>query len=95
MLDAGNNAVEIRAGSGSLVLSASDRVDRTIRIWARDGAGQPLTLRERHEYGDGGQANQQAAERSAARAKNQLGRLTRPADTGPLSGQVLSRPRRD
>ena len=86
VLDAGNNAVETRSGTGALVLSASDRIDRTIRIWARDGAGQPTTLRERHEYGDGGQANQPAAERNAARANNQLGRLARVCDE---AGQLL------
>jgi RHS repeat-associated protein len=94
--------IETRASNGALVLSASDGLNRPIRLWARDGAGQALTLRERREYGDAGTASQPPADRAAARAANQLGRLSRVFDeAGQLSyntydfkGNLLEKTRR-
>jgi RHS repeat-associated protein len=100
--DAGGGVVETRAGNGSLALAAYDRLNRPIRLWARDGAGQPLTLRERLEYGDASAPNQPLGVRAAARTANQLGRLSHVFDeAGQLSssaydfkGNLLEKTRR-
>ena len=68
------NAVESRDSKGALTLAAYDVLHRPIRVWARDGATGPVTLRQRIEYGDGAIPHQPAAERDAARAHNLLGR---------------------
>ena len=52
VLDALGNPVEGRDSKGALVLHAYDVLHRPIRLWARDGSDQPLTLRERLVYGD-------------------------------------------
>ena len=52
VLDAAGNVVEQRDSKGALILHAYDVSNRRIRLWARDGAGQALTLRERMIYGD-------------------------------------------
>ena len=64
VLDAAGNPVEARDSKDALILNGHDALNRPIRIWARDGASQALTLRERIVYGDGadsGMAPQQAA----------------------------------
>ena len=53
---------------------AFDALHRPIRVWARDDAAGPVTLRQRIDYGDGGDPDQPAADRAAARAQNLLGR---------------------
>jgi hypothetical protein len=52
VLDAGGNVLERRDSKGALVLNAYDALNRPIRMWARDGVGQPMSLRERLIYGD-------------------------------------------
>lgn len=52
VLDAANSVVEQRDSKGALLLHSYDVVNRTIRIWARDAAGQTVGLRERVIYGD-------------------------------------------
>jgi RHS repeat-associated protein len=71
VIDAAGNTLEQRDSKGALRLSAYDAANRPVRLWARDGAGQPLTLRERLIYGDNegiGLSVEQAA------AKNLLGK---------------------
>jgi RHS repeat-associated protein len=71
MIDAVGNTLEQRDSKGALRLSAYDAANRPVRLWARDGAGQPLTLRESLIYGDSegiGLTAEQAA------AKNLLGK---------------------
>jgi RHS repeat-associated protein len=51
-LDAAGNALERRDAKGALTLRAFDALNRTVRLWARDRAGERLTLRERIVYGD-------------------------------------------
>jgi RHS repeat-associated protein len=75
VLDAAGNPVETRDGRGALVLRATDRAGRPSALWARDEGGQPVTLRERLAYGDGGDPAQPAAERAANRAAYRLGKL--------------------
>jgi RHS repeat-associated protein len=72
--DALGNLVEYRDSKGSIVLRQYDRLARLVRLWARDQPGQALTLRERIEQGDGGDPAQPAADRTANRALNRLGR---------------------
>ena len=72
--DALGNLAEYRDSKGSIVLREYDRLARLTRVWARDQPAQPLTLRERIEHGDGGDPAQPAADRSANRALNRLGR---------------------
>jgi RHS repeat-associated protein len=52
VLDALGNPIEGRDSKGAVILHAYDVLQRPIRIWARDGDGQGLTLRERLVYGD-------------------------------------------
>lgn len=72
VLDAVGNVIEQRDSKGALVLNAYDDLNRPIRMWARDGVGQVLTLRERTLYGDSAETGLSAAERLAA---NLLGKL--------------------
>ncbi|MFI7426464.1 SpvB/TcaC N-terminal domain-containing protein [Micromonospora sp. NPDC049836] len=82
--DASDVAIESRDGRGALHLAAFDPLRRPVRVWARDGADDPVTLRQRVEYGDAGRADQPAAERDAARARNLLGRAVRQYDEAGL-----------
>ena len=68
VIDAAGNAVESRDAKGALALRAYDVLNRPVLAWARDGAGLPLTLRERLVYGD-------AAGLADAAARNLRGRL--------------------
>jgi RHS repeat-associated protein len=52
VLDAAGNGIEGRDSKGTLVLHAYDDLNRPTHLWARDGTGQSLTLRERLIYGD-------------------------------------------
>jgi RHS repeat-associated protein len=102
VLDALGNAVEGRDAKGALTLAALDRLQRPLRRWARDGAGGPVTLRQRVEYGDAGDPVQPPAERAAARARNLLGRAVAHYDEAGLvtvaaadfKGNVLDSARR-
>ena len=85
VLDAVGMALEQRDSKGALILQAYDRLDRPSRMWARDGAGQAMTLRARMVYGDGGIATQPLTERAAAKAANQLGQLVQQYDE---AGQI-------
>jgi RHS repeat-associated protein len=71
VLDAVGNVVETRDSKGALLLRAVDVLNRPIRMWARDGTGQPLTLRERLVYGDSTDAGLTTVQ---AAAKNILGK---------------------
>jgi RHS repeat-associated protein len=84
VVDAAENFVEHRESKGALVLCGYDALNRPLRFWARDGAGQSLTLRQRLEYGDGGIPNQPASERTAQRAANRLGTLVKFFDEAGL-----------
>ena len=86
VLDALGAVVEQRDSKGALLLHGYDVLNRPVRLWGRDGTGQVLTLRERLEYGDAGDANQAAADRAASAAANQLGKPSRQFDeAGVLS----------
>jgi RHS repeat-associated protein len=52
VFDAAGNTLESRDAKGALTLSAFDALNRPVRMWARDRTGEPVTLRERIEYGD-------------------------------------------
>jgi RHS repeat-associated protein len=96
------NETERRDSKGALILQAYDRLQRPIRLWARDAAGSPITLRQRMEYGDAGMPDQAASERAARQATNLLGRLHRHHDEAGLTtvavvdfkGNVLDTSRR-
>lgn len=84
VLDAAGQEVERRDSKGALVLTQSDRLGRLQQVWTRDRFGPGLTLRERIEYGDGGDPLQPAAERSAQRACNRLNQVHRHYDEAGL-----------
>ena len=96
------NETERRDSKGALILQAYDRLQRPIRLWARDDAGSPITLRQRMEYGDGGIPNQPVPEREAMQDRNLLGQLIRHHDEAGLTtvavvdfkGNVLDKSRR-
>lgn len=75
VLDTAGNVIEQRDTKGALALHAYDVLNRPIRLWARDDGNGTVTLRERLEYGDGGDPNQPATERNTNRAANRLGKL--------------------
>jgi RHS repeat-associated protein len=71
VIDAAGNTLEQRDSKGALALHAYDAANRPVRLWARDGTDQALTLRESLIYGDNegiGLTAEQAA------AKNLLGK---------------------
>ena len=100
--DALGDETERRDGKEALSLQVYDRLHRPTRLWARDDAGGPLTLRQRMAYGDAGDPAQPEAERAAMRARNLLGQLHRHLDEAGLAtltaidfkGNVLDRSRR-
>lgn len=49
---AGGNVIEYRDGKGSIALRTYDRLNRLTGLWACDGPGRPVTLRESLIYGD-------------------------------------------
>ncbi|MBF2009493.1 MAG: VCBS repeat-containing protein [Chlorogloeopsis fritschii C42_A2020_084] len=69
-----NDPAEQQIRKGALTLHAYDRLNRPTHLWARDGLGQDLTLRERLIYGDGGEPDQPDSEREANRQVNRLGK---------------------
>ena len=84
VLDAIGGVVEQRDSRGAWVLHSYDDLNRPLRLWARDGADQKLTLRERVEYGDRGSPAQPAAERNTHRKANRLGQPHRHFDEAGL-----------
>jgi RHS repeat-associated protein len=84
VLDALGNVIEHRSERGGVVLREFDALNRLARLWAREDATAQLGLRERFEYGDGGTPTQPPAQRSAGRAANRLGRLSRSYDQAGL-----------
>jgi RHS repeat-associated protein len=50
--DAIGKLVEQRDAKGALILHSYDALNRLTRLWARDAAGQTITLREKIIYGD-------------------------------------------
>ncbi|GIG69236.1 SpvB/TcaC N-terminal domain-containing protein [Phytomonospora endophytica] len=84
VLDALGGTIEVRDTKGALSLSAFDLAHRPVRVWARNDASGPVTLRQRLRYGDGGTPAQPPATRAAAKANNLLGRMTRHYDEAGL-----------
>lgn len=68
VFDADGREIERRDGKGALVLQAYDASGRPTRLWARDGPGLPITLRQRLVYGDAAGVAQPAT-------RNLVGRL--------------------
>lgn len=81
VLDAAGNLIEQRDSKGALILRAYDCMNRQIRLWARDRTEEPVTLRERLEYGDGCDAEQADTEQ---RQNYRLNRLHRHYDEAGL-----------
>jgi RHS repeat-associated protein len=75
VVNAVGGVVEQRDNKRALTLHTYDTLNRPARLWARDGEGQKLTMRERREYGDEGVPDQSPADRTANRAANRLGKL--------------------
>ena len=72
VLDAMGNPLEGRDSKGALSLHAYDLLHRPLRLWARDGSGQPLTLRERFVYGDAADSGLTSASAAAANLRGKL-----------------------
>lgn len=79
--DAAGNVLEQRGATGSLILRAFDGLNRPVRLWARDEASRPVTLRERFVYGDSSDSGLTKVQAAAA---NLLGRLYREYDGAGL-----------
>ncbi|HEX9952129.1 MAG TPA: SpvB/TcaC N-terminal domain-containing protein, partial [Rubricoccaceae bacterium] len=84
--DSAGRVIEARDAAGALALTAFDPLGRPSRVWARDGKGQPTTLRQRLVYGDDGDALG-ADSLGVADARNayRLGRLWRHYDEAGLA----------
>jgi RHS repeat-associated protein len=52
VFDASGREVERRDGKGALILQAYDQANRPVLLWARDGEGLAVMLRQRLVYGD-------------------------------------------
>jgi RHS repeat-associated protein len=74
VVDAAGQPIEGRTATGALALRRFDLLGRPLRVWARDRSGEDVTLRERIEYGDASNPNQDTEKRRAARTANTLGR---------------------
>ncbi|MGE3289369.1 MAG: SpvB/TcaC N-terminal domain-containing protein [Dehalococcoidia bacterium] len=72
VLDAAGGPVETRDARGALTLRGYDSLRRPVRLWARDAADEPVTLRERVLFGDSAEAD---LDTEAAAADNLLGRV--------------------
>jgi RHS repeat-associated protein len=83
VLDVLGNPVEQRDGKGALTLRAYDPLNRPTHLWARDGAGQVMTLRERLIYGDN--SAESGMTRAQAQANNLLGKPYRHYDEAGLT----------
>jgi RHS repeat-associated protein len=81
--DAAGDAIEERDGKGSLVLNGRDALRRPTRVWARDIAGAPVTLRQVLVYGDSAESG---LARADVRLKGLAGRLYRHYDEAGLVG---------
>lgn len=81
VLDAAGNEIERRDSKGALVLRVYDELNRPIRLWARDGTTETLTLREHLIYGDS--AESQLSE-TQAKTTNLLGKLFKHYDEAGL-----------
>ena len=84
LLDALGRPIERRDGKGAITLTTFDPLQRPTRVWARDNATGPITLRQRIEYGDGGRPDQPASERQQAQAHNLLGHVVAHFDEAGL-----------
>ena len=82
--DAAGAAVEARGSKGALTLTGYDRAHRPSRAWARNDATGPISLRQKVEYGDAGDPEQDLAARAEAKARNLLGRPVRSYDEAGL-----------
>ena len=82
--DAAGNLVQVQDSRQCVELRMYDRLNRLIRLMARDRQEQGLTLRESMIYGDGGDPRQPTAEREAARSADRLGRYWRHFDEAGL-----------
>lgn len=100
VMDALGNAIEGRDSKGALALHAYDeKLSRPLRLWARDGAGQVITLRERLVYADSADSG---LSKQQAQDANQLGKLIRHYDEAGLAtadlydfkGNLLEKTRR-
>ena len=76
--DAAGNELERRNSRQTLILRAYDEMGRPWYQWARDEAGEAVTLREKLVYGDDAQS--EGLDQDAARSNNLLGRLYRHYD---------------
>jgi RHS repeat-associated protein len=89
IVDATGNTIEQRDSKGTVILHAYDILRRPIRLWARDDDNNPVSLRERLEYGDGSDPNQPGSERAANQAANRLGKLYKHYDeAGMLTFEI-------
>jgi RHS repeat-associated protein len=84
VLDAIGGVIKQHDSKGALTLHGYDNLNRPLRLWARDGKDQTLTLREKLEYGDGGNPKQPAVDRANNRAANRLGKPIRHFDEAGL-----------
>lgn len=72
VLDALGKPIEERDSKGALTLHDYDLLNRPVRLWARDGSGQPLTLRQHRLYGDSAASGLTPTQAAAANLRGRL-----------------------
>jgi RHS repeat-associated protein len=77
-LDAAGRPMEASDSKGARTFRAHDVLHRPVRLWARDGGSEAVTLRERLVYGDAPEAGE------GGMAANRLGRLFKHYDEAGL-----------
>jgi len=82
VLDVLGNPIEQRDSKGALILQAYDEGNRPVRLWARDGLNQSMSLRQVLIYGDRADSGLTA---DVARQKNLLGKLYQNYDEAGLA----------
>ena len=80
VFDAAGNAIEHRDAKGARQFHAFDALNRPKLLWARDAAGEEVTLRERLFYGDDDLPTMSAASRTAVAEVNCIGNMVRHDD---------------
>lgn len=79
--------VEQRDSKGAAVFNTFDSLKRSVNVWSRDDAAQPVTLRQHMVYGDN--AGEIGMDRDTARTRNALEKLVAQYDTAGRQ-QILS-----
>lgn len=72
VFDAAGDLIEKRDGKESATITLHDEINRPLKVWARDDADQPISMREIYEYTN---PSSDPADDAIERERNRLGRV--------------------